>query len=105
MVTRLSKWMALLALAGCSWTEMPEGATAPLLVHDVTMHGELAGITIDEGRVRGEGLNEGILVRNGEVTRRRKGLHKPSVPVLNFSSHDYWVINRAFASDGLGARR
>ncbi len=55
MVTRLSKWMALLALAGCSWTEMPEGATAPLLVHDVTMHGELAGITIDEGRVRGEG--------------------------------------------------
>lgn len=34
---------------------MPEGATAPLLVHDVTMEGELAGITIDESRVRAEG--------------------------------------------------
>ena len=55
MVARLVKGLAMLALAGCSWTEMPEGATAPLLVHDVTMRGELAGITIDESRVRGEG--------------------------------------------------
>ncbi|MEM1415009.1 MAG: hypothetical protein AAGH15_08925 [Myxococcota bacterium] len=47
--------ITLIALAGCSWVEMPEGATAPLLVHDVTMSGELAGITVDDQSVHAEG--------------------------------------------------